>query len=483
MSVAVKIWVEKLDYRSIEIPSSRKPHHQRKGESDESFLARRLSQGANRSKRLTFAHRETLKVLADHARHNGLTWPGMSTIAKEVGVKERQAFRIIADLELADLVKIHEGGGRGHSNHYWVRVPWVQEPERVVDLPLLDNKHYPSGARLKCDESGRVTGIDVDYYVRIASLKTLSPVTGFIAAEGETLSPAAPFSPETLSPVTPFSGETLSPVTGEPSSLRESPSSFESPSSARAARAKNGEHEEDEDRAEHVQPTLPRFSVLPTPEDTPPHSEVIRAQSGVVYKALEAPPRGVAGVETLQAQAERVSMERCPDCGNAVTLKGDGHRGGTDACRAYGRGGDVQQCPVCNEWIAEQGRIHNKPLAPSIWHTIWCRLREDHAAPSQWVDIEDQVGDRRAVAGDTAPVQRSRDETALSRTSNARTDSVDGNDAAIRARLAEKLSDDELALLDDLERERVAYAAQGEVLRRKSSVRAVRHERCRLGRC
>jgi hypothetical protein len=62
-------------------------------------------------------------VLANHARHNGLTWPGMPTIAKELGVKERQAFRIIADLQLADLVRIHEGCGRGHSNHYWVRVP------------------------------------------------------------------------------------------------------------------------------------------------------------------------------------------------------------------------------------------------------------------------------------------------------------------------------------------------------------------------
>ncbi len=125
----------------------------------------------------------------------------------------------------------------------------------------------------------------------------------------------------------------------------------------------------------------------------------------------------------------------------------------------------MQRCPVCNEWIGEQGQIRDKPLAPSIWHTIWCRLRDDHAAPSQWADIEGQVGDRRAIAGETVPAQRSRDETALSETSNARAESVNGDDAAVRARLAEKLSDDELALLDNLERERVAYAAQGEVTR------------------
>ena len=51
----------------------------------------------------------------------------------------------------------------------------------------------------------------------------------------------------------------------------------------------------------------------------------------------------------------------------------------------------------------------------------------------------------------------------LTQTSNTRAESVKDNDAAVRARLAEKLSADELALLDDLERERVVHAAQGEV--------------------
>ena len=71
------------------------------------------------------------------------------------------------------------------------------------------------------------------------------------------------------------------------------------------------------------------------------------------------------------------------------------------------------------------------------------------------------IGERSA--GDPAPVQRSRDETVLTQTSNTRAESVKDNDAAVRARLAEKLSADELALLDDLERERVVHAAQGEV--------------------
>jgi len=370
LSVAVKIWVEKLDYRSIEIPTSRKPHHQRKGETDESFLARRLSQGANRSKRLTFAHREALKVLADHARHNGLTWPGMPTIAKELGVKERQAFRVIADLELADLVKIHEGGGRGHSNHYWVRVPWVQEPERVLDLPLLDNKHYPTGARLKRDESGKVTGIDVDYYVRIASLKTLSPVTGFIGAEAETLSPVAPFSPETLTPVTPFSSQTPSPVTGESPSLRESSSSFESPSLARAARKQVGENDEDEHETANVQPTLPRFGVLSVPRDGP---------------------------------APEPQTKPCPDCSCPVTVEGAGHRGGADRCRAYGRSADVERCPTCPEWIDKR--------QPMKWHSIRCPIRRQLLEGTAAGPQVDQVAD--GVALDRGVVPLSAEDSAL----------------------------------------------------------------------
>ncbi|MDQ6674449.1 MAG: hypothetical protein M3069_27575 [Chloroflexota bacterium] len=69
-------------------------------------------------------------------------------------------------MKLANLVKVHEGGGRGHSNSYWVRVPWVDEPACVLDLPKLDNKHFPPESRLKRDENGNVKGIDVDYYVR-----------------------------------------------------------------------------------------------------------------------------------------------------------------------------------------------------------------------------------------------------------------------------------------------------------------------------
>ncbi len=160
MSVAVQIWVEKLPYRSIEIPNSR-PQRLRKGETEEQLLARVQRADADPKKRLTLAHREVMRVLADHARHNGLSWPGMPTIAEEAGIKERQAYNIVRDLDLARLVKVHEGGGRSRSNHYWVRVPWVEEPECVLNLPVLDNRHFPPGVRLK-DEEGKPPRIDVD---------------------------------------------------------------------------------------------------------------------------------------------------------------------------------------------------------------------------------------------------------------------------------------------------------------------------------
>src|SRR5207244_4347260 len=92
----------------------------------------------------------------------------------------------------------------------------------------------------------------------------------------------------------------------------------------------------------------------------------------------------------------------------------------------------------------------------------WCRPSGTQSGGSEKTTRRRRSGEtsrtRLAIgersAGDPAPVQRSRDETVLTQTSNTRAESVKDNDAAVRARLAEKLSADELALLDDLERER-----------------------------
>jgi len=185
-----------------------------------------------------------LKVIADHARQNGLAWPGMDLIAKEAHISYRQAFNIVPDLELAGLVKIHKTvGGAGQSNHYWVRVPWVEEPDCVLDLPKLPNEQLPPGVRRQRDDRGNFKLgpkgnplIDVEYYVGVARLKTLKPVTGFISETEETLKPVTSSALGTLKPVTSSAPETLKPASGEPSSLRESSSSFE-PSIIGARRA------------------------------------------------------------------------------------------------------------------------------------------------------------------------------------------------------------------------------------------------------
>lgn len=236
VSVPVTIWVEKLPYRSIEIPNTRPRGRQMKP--------------------LSFAHREVLLVLARHARHNGLAWPGMPTIAEKAGVSDGQARRLISDLKRARLIKVHEGGGRGHSNFYWVANPWTAEPESVLELPKLPNDQFPSEARLKPGGAQ----IDVDYYVRAAtirSVETPAPVQGFNDEErgsaqnsahescmthaspmdGQTPAPVLGNEGETPAPVHPNRAETPAPVQGESPSFVETSSIVEDASGFARARA------------------------------------------------------------------------------------------------------------------------------------------------------------------------------------------------------------------------------------------------------
>lgn len=114
----------------------------------------------------------------------------MPTIAEEAGIKERQAYNIVRDVDLARLVKVQEGGGRSRSNYYWFRVPWVVEPECVLDPPVLDNRRFPSGVRLKREE-GEPPRMEVAYCVRVSRLKTLQPVAGEPSFESPSLARAA----------------------------------------------------------------------------------------------------------------------------------------------------------------------------------------------------------------------------------------------------------------------------------------------------
>jgi len=156
VSAPVKQWVQSLHLKAIQVASDR---------------------AKDRKRRLGATHFRVLLHLADRARHNGLAWPGMADIAKaaEIGIDLehpdlRRARRVVRDLELAGLIKCQQFRGRVKgkeyaSSEYWVRVPWVAEPDHVSDLPKLGNDELPPGVRTKEQKGGRAE-IDVDHYIR-----------------------------------------------------------------------------------------------------------------------------------------------------------------------------------------------------------------------------------------------------------------------------------------------------------------------------
>ncbi len=61
-----------------------------------------------------------LLAIADHADDYGVAWPGMSRIAKKARVSERQTKRIVQTLQESGELYVKIGGGRGHSNRYFI---------------------------------------------------------------------------------------------------------------------------------------------------------------------------------------------------------------------------------------------------------------------------------------------------------------------------------------------------------------------------
>lgn len=63
-----------------------------------------------------------LLVLADHANSDGYCYPGVERIAEWAQVEDRQARRIIHEIEAHGELYIHIGGGRAGTNQYLITV-------------------------------------------------------------------------------------------------------------------------------------------------------------------------------------------------------------------------------------------------------------------------------------------------------------------------------------------------------------------------
>jgi DNA-binding transcriptional regulator YhcF (GntR family) len=76
-----------------------------------------------------------LLAIADHANDEGQCFPSVATLARKVRVSERQAQRLILQLEQAGAIDIDRGVGRNHTSHYTIKgvasVTFTAEREQV----------------------------------------------------------------------------------------------------------------------------------------------------------------------------------------------------------------------------------------------------------------------------------------------------------------------------------------------------------------
>lgn len=81
-----------------------------------------ISQRVWKSSKQYGSNKLVLLVLADHANSDGYCYPGIERIAEWAQVEDRQARRIIREIEAHGELYIHTGGGRNGTNQYLITV-------------------------------------------------------------------------------------------------------------------------------------------------------------------------------------------------------------------------------------------------------------------------------------------------------------------------------------------------------------------------
>lgn len=93
-------------------------------------------------------------ALADWSNDAGVCWPSMESIAEKCRISERQAQRIIKELETADLLEVTRRRGRKHTNQYRLKVPTCQvlfsvKPDN--ESPLRVKGDMEGAEKVTCD--------------------------------------------------------------------------------------------------------------------------------------------------------------------------------------------------------------------------------------------------------------------------------------------------------------------------------------------
>jgi hypothetical protein len=84
--------------------------------------------------------RHLLLVIASHQNHDtGWAWPSYPTLAEETGFTCRRLIQLVKGLELAHVIEVRRGHGRGHSNFYRI----LPSPEEnVKSVPRKREIHF-----------------------------------------------------------------------------------------------------------------------------------------------------------------------------------------------------------------------------------------------------------------------------------------------------------------------------------------------------
>jgi len=87
---------------------------------------------------LTASAKLVYASLADREGNNGYSWPGVRTIAKDVGMSKGAAERGIASLEAKGLLVITHGGRNGNRYQVVRSVPKTETPQNRDTVPETD---------------------------------------------------------------------------------------------------------------------------------------------------------------------------------------------------------------------------------------------------------------------------------------------------------------------------------------------------------
>lgn len=99
-----------------------------------------------------------LLAIADHANAEGYCWPSVPTLAKQARLSERQAQRVLVQLEKGGFIRRENKGGRGNHAYYYLQdvTGWGRKGDTITS-PFPPSKGDIEGAERVTSGAERVT--------------------------------------------------------------------------------------------------------------------------------------------------------------------------------------------------------------------------------------------------------------------------------------------------------------------------------------